>query len=117
MLKWLAIPDLNLYYMRAVQPSQTEPVIVAQSSPDPSRSNPPSGNSSFPLVPIGVTVVVTLILVSLWSQKDKIIGGLKVWTEPQPDSDTIRSQEFAVDIEVSNIRTQDYLRASVQATI
>jgi uncharacterized membrane protein YqiK len=117
MLKWLEIPDLNLYYMRAVQPSQTEPVIVAQSSPDPSRSNPPSGNSSFPLVPIGVTVVVTLILVSLWSQKDKIIGGLKVWTEPQPDSDTIRSQEFAVDIEVSNIRTQDYLRASVQATI
>jgi uncharacterized membrane protein YqiK len=117
MLKWLAIPDLNLYYMRAVQPSQTEPVIVAQSSPDPSRSNPPSGNSSFPLVPIGVTVVVTLILVSLWSQKDKIIGGLKVWTEPQPDSDTIRSQEFAVDIEVSNIRTQDYLRANVQATI
>jgi uncharacterized membrane protein YqiK len=117
MLKWMEIPDLNLYYMRAVQPSQTEPVIVAQSSPDPSRSNPPSGNSSFPLVPIGVTVVVTLILVSLWSQKDKIIGGLKVWTEPQPDSDTIRSQEFAVDIEVSNIRTQDYLRASVQATI
>ena len=117
MLRLLAIPDLNLYYMRAVQPSQTEPVIVAQSSPDPSRSNPPSGNSSFPLVPIGVTVVVTLILVSLWSQKDKIIGGLKVWTEPQPDSDTIRSQEFAVDIEVSNIRTQDYLRASVQATI
>jgi hypothetical protein len=31
MLKSLAIPDLNLYYMRAVQPSQTEPVIVAQS--------------------------------------------------------------------------------------
>jgi uncharacterized membrane protein YqiK len=113
----MEIPDLNLYYMRAVQPSQTEPVIVAQSSPDPSRSNPPSGNSSFPLVPIGVTVVVTLMLVSLWSQKDKIIGGLKAWTEPQPDSDTIQSQEFAVDIEVSNIRTQDYLRANVQATI
>jgi len=53
----------------------------------------------------------------LWSQKDKIIGGFKAWTEPEPDSDTIRSQEFAVDIEVSNIRTQDYLRANVQATI
>jgi len=100
--------------MRAVQPSQTEPVIVAQSSPDPSRSNPPPGNG---LVPIGVTVVLTLMLVALWSQKDKIIGGFKAWTEPEPDSDTIRSQEFAVDIEVSNIRTQDYLRANVQATI
>ena len=101
--------------MRPIQPSQTEPVIVAQSSPDPSRSNPPPGNGSSSLVPIGVTVVVTLMLVALWSQKDKIIGGLKAWTEP--DSDTIRSQEFAVDIEVSNIRTQDYLRANVQATI
>ncbi|MCZ8250071.1 MULTISPECIES: SPFH domain-containing protein [unclassified Microcystis] len=117
MLKSLAIPDLNLYYMRAVQPSQTKPVIVAQSFPDPSRSNPPPGNGSFPLVPIVLTVVVTLMLVSLWSQKDKIIGGFKAWTEPEPDSDTIRSQEFAVDIEVSNIRTQDYLRANVQATI
>lgn len=103
--------------MRPIQPSQTEPVIVAQSSPDPSRSNPPPGNGSFPLVPIGVTVVLTLMLVALWSQKDKIIGGLKAWTEPKPDSDTIPSQEFAVDIEVSNIRTQDYLRANVQATI
>ncbi|MDJ0558975.1 MAG: SPFH domain-containing protein, partial [Microcystis sp. M53599_WE4] len=117
MLRLLAIPDLNLYYMRAVQPSQTEPVIVAQSSPEPSLSNPPPGNGSFPLVPIGVTVVLTLMLVALWSQKDKIIGGFKAWTEPEPDSDTIRSQEFAVDIEVSNIRTQDYLRANVQATI
>ena len=103
--------------MRPIQPSQTEPVIVAQSSPDPSRSNPPPGNGSSSLVPIGVTVVVTLMLVALWSQKDKIVGGLKAWTEPKPDSDTIRSQEFAVDIEVSNIRTQDYLRANVQATI
>jgi len=112
MLRSLAIPDLNLYYMRPIQPSQTEPVIVAQSSPDPSRSNPPPGNG---LVPIGLTVVLTLMLVALWSQKDKIIGGFKAWTEP--DSDTIPSQEFAVDIEVSNIRTQDYLRANVQATI
>ena len=103
--------------MRPIQPSQTEPVIVAQSSPDPSRSNPPPSNGSFSLVPIGLTVVVTLMLVALWSQKDKIIGGFKAWTEPEPDSDTIRSQEFAVDIEVSNIRTQDYLRANVQATI
>ena len=103
--------------MRPIQPSQTEPVIVAQSSPDPSRSNPPPSNGSSSLVPIGVTVVVTLMLVALWSQKDKIIGGFKAWTEPEPDSDTIRSQEFAVDIEVSNIRTQDYLRANVQATI
>ncbi|TRU28922.1 MAG: hypothetical protein EWV92_08525 [Microcystis aeruginosa Ma_MB_S_20031200_S102] len=115
MLRLLSISDLNFYYMRAVQPSQTEPVIVAQSSPDPSRSNSPPSNGSFSLVPIGLTVVVTLMLVALWSQKDKIIGGLKAWTEP--DSDTIRSQEFAVDIEVSNIRTQDYLRANVQATI
>ena len=58
--------------MRAVQPSQTEPVIVAQSSPDPSRSNSPPSNG---LVPIGLTVVLTLMLVALWSQKDKIIGG------------------------------------------
>jgi len=92
MLKSLAIPDLNLYYMRAVQPSQTEPVIVAQSFPDPSRSNPPPGNGSFPLVPIVLTVVVTLMLVSLWSQKDKIIGGFKAWTEP--DSDTIPSKNL-----------------------
>ena len=39
MLRLLSISDLNFYYMRAVQPSQTEPVIVAQSSPDPSRSS------------------------------------------------------------------------------
>jgi hypothetical protein len=68
MLRLLSTSDLNLYYMRAVQPSQTEPVIVAQSSPDPSRSNPPPSNGSFSLVPIGMTVVVTLILVALWSQ-------------------------------------------------
>ena len=70
MLRLLAIPDLNLYYMRAVQPSQTEPVIVAQSFPDPSRSNPPPSNGSFSLVPIGLTVVVTLMLVALRSQME-----------------------------------------------
>ena len=68
MLESLEFPDLNLCYMRPIQPSQTEPVIVAQSSPDPSRSNPPSSNGSFSLVPIGLTFVVTLMLVALWSQ-------------------------------------------------
>ena len=33
------------------------------------------------------------------------------------DQTPIPSQEFVVDIEVSNIRTQDYLRANIQATI
>ena len=82
MLKSLAIPDLNLYYMRAVQPSQTEPVIVAQSaqsSSEPSRSNPPPGNGSFPLVPIGVTVVLTLMLVALWSQMEIEALLVSVW--------------------------------------
>lgn len=70
MLESLEFPDLNLYYMRPIQPSQTEPVIVAQSSPDPSRSNPPPSNGSFSLVPIGLTVVVTLMLVALRSQME-----------------------------------------------
>jgi hypothetical protein len=63
--------------MRPIQPSQTELVIVAQSSLILPDQNPPPSNGSFSLVPIGLTVVVTLILVSLWSQKDKIIGGFK----------------------------------------
>lgn len=64
MLRLLAISDLNLCYMRPIQPSQTEPVIVAQSSPNPSRSNSPPSNGSFSLVPIGLTFVVTLMLVA-----------------------------------------------------
>ncbi|MCZ8066632.1 MAG: hypothetical protein ACK5QJ_13595 [Microcystis sp.] len=70
MLESLEFPDLNLCYMRPIQHSQTEPVIVAQSSPDPSRSNPPPSNGSFSLVPIGLTVVVTLMLVALQSQME-----------------------------------------------
>jgi uncharacterized membrane protein YqiK len=70
-------------------------------------------------VPIGLTVVVTLMLVALWSQKDNFIQSLKALfnLESESDSNPIPSQEFAVDIEVSNIRTQDYLRANVEATV
>jgi hypothetical protein len=64
MLRLLEFPDLNLCYMRPIQTSQTQPVIVAQSSPNPSRSNSPPSNGSFSLVPIGLTFVVTLMLVA-----------------------------------------------------
>ena len=104
------------------QTEQSESLIIAQVSTPTPISTTSSGQQTiaFPaLLTIPLTVLGTLALVTLvLSQKNKLSAWLNGLFSPETvSSREISSQEFAVDIEVSNIRTQDYLRANVQATI
>ena len=93
---------------------QTEPsesLIIARESKTDLTS--PSQPTNTPLPTIGLTVLATLILalVTLWLQKENLLQFLQSILPKD------LSQEIAVDIEVLNIRTKDYLRANIQATI
>lgn len=100
-----------------MQTNQTKPLIVAQSTSSYSSPSQQQPDTSFPIFPVAMAVVVIVMLLSLWSQRDKLIKWLSPLLSSEPVNKEISSQEFAVDIEVLNIRTQDYLRAKVQATI
>ncbi|MBD2054617.1 hypothetical protein H6F88_00985 [Oculatella sp. FACHB-28] len=95
---------------------------VAQFTSD-SSSQQQHENS--PLVPIAltagitlvITFVITLILFKLFPRKGQFIKAFQALRSREPIQEVDINQEFAVDIEVSNIRTLDNLRSNVQATI
>ncbi|MBW4522185.1 MAG: hypothetical protein KME16_21210 [Scytolyngbya sp. HA4215-MV1] len=102
--------------------NQSEPFIVAQSSSTAPVSSPQQTATIFTLWTVAltamVTVVFTLFLVkflpkNVWfiKAKDRLMKAFGELHSVEP------GQEFATDVEVSNIRTLDNLRATVQATI
>ncbi|MBW4472604.1 MAG: hypothetical protein KME45_19860 [Stenomitos rutilans HA7619-LM2] len=102
--------------------NQSVPFIVAQSSATPSVSSPQKIPTNFPLWPVAltavVTVAVTLCVVKLLPKniqftkaKNRVMKAFNELYSVEP------AQEFAINIEVSNIRTLDNLRATVQATV
>jgi len=105
-----------------MKPNQSEPFIVTQSSSISSVSSPQQAATNFPFWPVALTAVitigVTLFVVKLLPKNDQFIKAkdrvMKAFNELYSVE---LAQEFAVDIEVSNIRTLDNLRATVQATI
>jgi uncharacterized membrane protein YqiK len=100
------------------QTEQSESLIIAQVPTSSPNSTTSSGQSTIsPLSIITLTLVGALALVTLWTKKEELFRFFQLMGAKDSDQTPIPSQEFAVDIEVSNIRTQDYLRANVQATI
>ncbi len=87
--------------------AETPTVLLAQ----------PSNTSNWPLFPVGATFLVTTLLTgaiaSLYFKKDRLFQWLGTFAEVEE----ISSQEFAIDIEALNVRTQDCFRANVKATV
>lgn len=100
-----------------MQNNPTKSFVLAQSNSDFSSSSQQQPSTNFSLFPVVMTVVVTMIIVFLWSKKNKLIEGVNTLWSELVDLPEISAQEFAVDIEILNIRTKDYLRANVRATI
>jgi uncharacterized membrane protein YqiK len=108
-----------------MKPNQSEPFIVVQSSSTPSILSPQQTATNFPLWQVALTAGVTigviglaLIVIKLLSKKDQFMKASNEFIKAFNKLSLLEpAQEFAFDIEVSNIRTLDNLRATMQATI